>query len=266
MTAQARYRLYIDESGDHTFNQVDRPEHRYLGLMGIWFEQGKPYEDFADGLEQLRRSVFGYRPDEPAICLHRKDIVQRKGAFGRLLNPEIGRLFDKQLITWVQNARFLMTCVVLDKKEHHNKSYRSLFHPYHYCLAVLLERYAGWLEQMNVRGDVMAESRGRSEDEQLQDAFERTYKNGTRFHSGHRFQRTLTSKKLKLKKKQHDIPGLQLADLLAHPGKREVIAESRHRSRPSNDFGARLLEAARTKFNHHLYTKRVQGYGKILLK
>jgi len=31
---RTRYRLYIDESGDHTYKLLDDPSHRYLALLG----------------------------------------------------------------------------------------------------------------------------------------------------------------------------------------------------------------------------------------
>ena len=164
----------------------------------------------------------------------------------------------------VRNATFQITCVVVDKKEHKEKIYRTLIHPYHYCISALLERYAGWLEHIGLEGDVMAESRGKGEDEQLRLAFETTLERGTAFHSGERFRRVLTSGKIKLKKKDHDIAGLQLADLLAYPFKREMIAERRGEQPPA-DFSSRLLDAARSKINRHLYTGRIAGYGKVWL-
>jgi len=48
---KARYRLYIDESGDHTYNLLDDPSHRYLALLGVWFRLPDDYQDFADDLE-----------------------------------------------------------------------------------------------------------------------------------------------------------------------------------------------------------------------
>ncbi|MBI1747749.1 MAG: hypothetical protein HYR55_14345 [Acidobacteria bacterium] len=33
-----RSRLYIDESGDHTYNQVGTVAHRYLALLDVWFQ------------------------------------------------------------------------------------------------------------------------------------------------------------------------------------------------------------------------------------
>jgi hypothetical protein len=259
-----RFRLYIDESGDHTFTLADDVNHRYLGLLGIWFESDGPYREFASALGDLKLEIFGGHPDEPPLCFHRNDILRRKSAYGRLREPEINSRFEAGLLRVIQDARFCMTCVVIDKASHRTKTYRELFHPYHYCIATLVERYAGWLSRFGGEGDVMAESRGRSEDQELLEAFEATLQKGTRFHEPQSFQQVLTSTKIKLKKKEHTVPGLELADLLAYPLKREMVAE-RCGEQPPEDFGSALLDAARPKMNCHSSTGRITGYGKVWL-
>jgi len=77
-------------------------------------------------------------------------------------------------------------------------------------------------------------------------------------------QAVLTSREIKLKKKEHAIPGLELADLLVYPFKREMIAERRGEDLPE-DFSATLLDAARPKMNCLLSTRRIAGYGKVWL-
>ncbi len=261
---EKRYRLYIDESGDHTFKLAESDNHRYLGLLGIWFDVESAYRSFAEALTSLKADLFGSHPDDPPICLHRKDIVERRTIFGRLRDPGLNQRFEEGLLKAVHDAPFSMTCVVIDKASHRTKTYRELFHPYHYCIAALLERYAGWLELHGARGDVMAESRGRSEDRELLEAFEVSLEKGTRFHSAEQFKEVLTSGKIKLKKKEHAIPGLELADLLAYPFKREMVAERRGEE-PPRDFSSALLDAARSKINCQLHTGRVTGYGKVWL-
>jgi hypothetical protein len=258
------YRLYIDESGDHTFQLAEHDNHRYLGLLGIWFDIEAPYKAFAQALSDLKRDIFDRHPDDPIICLHRKDLLGRKGVFRRLRNPDLNERFERELVRVVSEAPFCMTCVVIDKASHGTKTYRELFHPYHYCLAILLERYAGWLSRKGAVGDVMAESRGRREDEELRTAFEITLQKGTRFHGPQHFRSALTSEDIKLKKKEHAIAGLELADLLAYPFKREMIAERRGEDLPA-DFSATLLDAARRKMNCSLATGRISGYGKVWL-
>jgi hypothetical protein len=259
-----RYRLYIDESGDHTFHLADSDNHRYLGLLGIWFDSETPYRTFAQALGEFKAAIFGSHPDDPPVCLHRKDILERRKVFGRLRDPGLNRRFEEGLLAVIGEARFCMTCVVIDKASHRTKTYRELFHPYHYCVAALLERYTGWLKLHGAQGDVMAESRGRSEDQELSEAFGTTIQRGTRFHSPHEFQQVLTSKEIKLKKKEHAIAGLELADLLAYPFKREMIAERRVEPL-SEDFSSALLNAARSRMNCHISTGRVAGYGKVWL-
>ena len=261
MASEPQYRLYIDESGDHTFDRVEDPAKRYLCLMGIWFDRGEPYRQFADYLERLKRAFFNSHPDEP-VCLHRSDIIGRKGPFGVLRDAKVATKFDRGLIWIVGRCSYRMCAVVIDKKSHKDKTYRTLRHPYHYCLAALLERYCGWLEFHGFTGDVMAESRGGTEDREFRKAFEDLYNHGTRFHSSKRIRAVLTSKKPKLKKKEHNIAGLQLCDILAAPARREITGNRRFKE----GMGARLLDAARGNFNCHEYTRATKGYGKVLLK
>jgi hypothetical protein len=63
------------------------------------------------------------------------------------------------------------------------------FHPYHYCLTAILERYCGLLNFVGGIGDVLAESRGESEDTQLKEAYKRVYKAGTRYREPEFFSR-----------------------------------------------------------------------------
>lgn len=259
-----RFRLYVDESGDHTFNLTEDDNHRYLGLLGVWFDSEAPYREFARALGELKKEIFGWHPDDPPICFHRSDIVKRKNIFVRLRDTETNKRFEGGLLKLIGDAQFCMTCVVLDKAAYRAKPYREPLHPYHYCIAALLERYAGWLSQTGAEGDVIAESRGRNEDQELLEAFEVTLQKGTRFHDPQGFQQVLTSTKIKLKKKEHAVPGLELADLLAYPIKREMVTERRG-ERPPNDFGSALLDAARPKMNCQLSTRQVAGYGKVWL-
>jgi hypothetical protein len=195
-----RYRLYIDESGDHTYNQVDTVAHRYLALLGVWFQLGDEYNAFATDLEQFKLNFFGQRPDNPVV-LHRSEIINRKGPFGILCHEEQRDRFNAGLLELVNRARFKMICVVLDKQRH-LAQYVDPFHPYHYCLATMLERYSGWLNYKNTIGDVMAESRGREEDLQLKQAYRRVYESGSIYFNRQQHQRALTSKEIKIQPKR----------------------------------------------------------------
>jgi len=259
-----RYRLYTDESGDHTYKLLDDPSHRYLALLGVWFRQHDHYTAFADDLERFKRGIFGPRPDKPVV-LHRSDIINRKGPFGLLCQPEVEARFDSGLLEVVARAQFKMACVIINKKDHLGKYIRP-FHPYHYCVAAMVDRYSGWLNYKNAVGDMMAESRGKEDDLQLKEAYRQTYELGTfsMFKPVH--FRSLTSKDIKIQPKAANIAGLQLADILAHPVKQACLLEKGLIPDPGDGFGKRMYDAARGKFNINEGTRVVQGYGKVFLR
>ena len=259
-----RYRLYMDESGDHTCNQLDNVAQRYLGLMGVCFRQSDDYVAFVDDLEKFKRDIFGARPDKPVV-LHRSDIINRKGPFGILCNADAQKRFDEGLLGVIHRARFRMVCVVIDKQTHSAK-YASPFHPYHYCLAAMLDRYSGWLNYKNAVGDVMAESRAREEDLQLKQAYCRVYESGTLMFSHQHHQKALTSRDIKIQDKRANVAGLQLADILAYPVKQTFLVDQGVMSDPGDVFGKRIMEAAGGKFNQNELSGQVTGYGKVWLK
>lgn len=263
LSKKPRHRLYIDESGDHTYNLLEEVSHRYLALLGVWFRQDDDYVEFADDLERFKRGIFGPRPDRPVV-LHRSDIINRRGCFGVLCNSQIRERFDAALLDVIAGARFRMVCVIIDKHRHLVK-YKSPFHPYHYCLAAMLDRYSGWLNYKNSIGDVMAESRAREEDLQLKQAYQRVYESGTLQFNHEHHQRALTSKDLKLCTKTANIAGIQLADILAHPVKQTMLLETGKIEESRRTFGRQVYEAAKAKFNLNTRTGQVDGYGKVWL-
>lgn len=257
-----RYRLYIDESGDHAYRLLEMSSHRYLALLGVWFRQDDEYVAFVDNLDRFKRDIFGPHPDDP-IVLHRKEIINKEGPFGILCDPEMQRRFDSGLREVIDNARFCVICVVIDKKKHVDK-YSSPFHPYHYCLAAMLDRYSGWLNYKNAVGDVMAESRGGEEDLQLKQAYRRVYESGTLMFNHMHHQRVLTSRDIKLKPKSLNIAGLQLADILAYPAKQQMLYEKQI-CLSRGAFGTLLYEMIEPKFNCKHPSGVIDGYGKVWL-
>jgi len=261
------YRLYIDESGGPSYKNCDNPEDRYLGLMGIIIEK-ETYKKIYKELESLKEENFDYDPDEP-IILHRKDIIYKRGPFRVLQNPNKEKKFNDDLINFFKDQDYKIIVVVIDKKSHKDEYAGSALHPYHYCLNVMLERYCGLLNHLNYRGDVLAESRGGKEDRELDKAYRIIYTVGsfpTKYYKGSFFQKTLTSREIKIKKKRHNIAGLQIADLLANPCKKEVLYEEGIIPKPSSPFANRILATIKSKYNRHLYNGRIKGYGKIFLE
>jgi len=219
-----KHRIYIDEVGNPDLESSDNPNHRFLSLTGIVLELGYVESIVHPQMEALKAKFFRSHPDEP-IIFHRKEMVNAKPPFECLQDPEIQKKFDRELLVLMDSWEYIVITVCLDKKKHKETYTTWRYDPYHYCLAVLLERFIFFLNRMNSQGDVMAESRGGKEDMRLKASFERLWKDGTDYVTPEQFQKVLTSKQLKVKPKANNISGLQLADLIAHPSRNEILKE-----------------------------------------
>jgi hypothetical protein len=125
-------------------------------------------------MEDLKKKYFRHHPDEPVI-FHRKDLIRGTAPFDTLKDEEIRQRFDNELLDLLKTWNYMIISVCLDKKKHKQQYITWRYDPYHYCLAVLLERFVFFLEQQNSRGDVLAESRGGKEDVRLKKAFRRLW-------------------------------------------------------------------------------------------
>jgi len=257
-----RYRLYIDESGDHVYRQTQELSHRFLALMGCWF-CNPDYLRFHEALETLKSDHLPHHPDDP-VTLHREDMINARRAFKVLRDEERRKAFNADLLRVIDQARFKMVAVVIDKQALQTAYGDAAAHPYHLGLGFLLQRYVGYLNHINRIGDVMAEVRGAREDRLLAESYTRIYERGAWKVRASSFQAALSSRQLKLKDKRANIAGLQLADVLAHPVKQWVLYEYGLLERDTTTFGHQLMEIAQSKFNRHLYDGRIEGYGFVL--
>jgi len=257
-----RYRLYIDESGDHAFRRLEDPAHRFLCLLGCWFRD-RDYQIYHEALERFKQIHIPHSPDDPVI-LHRQDIINRRRAFWRLRQEQAAAAFDRDLLDVIAGAEFRIVAVVIDKKELKERYQGGAAHPYHLALGFMLQRYCGYLNHINRSGDVLAESRGGREDRLLKDSYSWVYRRGVWKQDASFFQHALTSAHLKVKPKSANIAGLQLADILGHPVRQSILREKGYVQADISPFASKLLKVVDSKFNRQLYDGRVEGYGKVL--
>jgi hypothetical protein len=64
-----------------------------------------------------------------------------------------------------------------------------------------------------------------------------------------RFQVSLTSKQLKVKPKANNIAGLQLADLIAHPSRNEILYEQGLLEGNISKFGLKVIDILQDKYD-----------------
>lgn len=235
-----------------------------MGLTGCVVETGVYANQFYPMLEELKMKHFPHSPDDDVI-LHRKEIIHKEGSFWRLRNPEVEKRFNEDILAFFEQQEYKVITVVIDKLAHIERYGIVAFHPYHYCLAAILERYCGFLNAYKVKGDVMAESRGGEEDSKLKEAYQNVYNKGTLFRDSSFFQNVLTSKEIKIKPKIANIAGIQIADLIAFPCKQSILVENKRIHEPDrNLFGGKVCEIIEKKYNS--YNGRVPGYGRVFIK
>lgn len=259
-----KYRLYIDETGNHDLKNVEDPNHRYLGLSGIIIDLQVVRDVLIPGFEKIKKDFFPYDPDSPPI-LHRKELVNKRYPFHTLNDPNVEQSFNNKLLNFLDELNFSVISLVIDKLEHKNKYRVWRYHPYHYCLAVLVERYVLFLENCDAKGDIMAESRGGAEDMKLKQSFSNIFEEGTDFISAEKIQQKLTSRELKVVHKKKNISGLQLADLIAHPSKQEILFEQKRIADPSGTFGYQIVKVLNKSKYYRSPEGVIEGYGKKLL-
>jgi hypothetical protein len=268
-----RYRLYVDEYGDEGMSEKSIKQNRYLTLIGVAFEVRYYRDEFQPMLEQFKREHLAYDPDDPPI-LHKDDIRKRNGVFRVLRDVERQKSFDEGLLEVLRSAEFMLVCVVVDKRACKDKYRASGPNPYHFALGGLLARYAGYLNVVvGGRGDVLAEARYPKADRDLGEAYRFVYANGTTWLPGPRplggdlFQKALTSKEIKIKAKDRNIAGLQLADLLTYCCYVDTMCACRGLDLPESmgDYTRKVLDVVSMRYNRRCMTGDINGYGRVLI-
>jgi len=258
------YRIYIDEVGNHDLTHADDLNERFLSLTGVILESTYTLNSLQPEMNHIKREFFQRDPDEPVI-FHRKEIINKRPPFHPLRDPEIERQFNTVILNALEKWDYEVVTIVIDKKAHRDQYQVWHYHPYHYCLKVLLERFVLFLHYGGNKGDVLVEKRGGIEDNKLIDSYIRLYDQGTDNISKELWQSCLTSRQLKLKDKSANSAGLQLADLIAHPSRREILIKNQLISDRRDIFGDQICAILRrTKYLRSKYGK-IPGYGTKLL-
>lgn len=255
------YRMFVDEVGHPDLRASVDVNQRYLSLTGIIFDL--EYHDGFVGplLERFKAHHFAPLATGKPIILHRKELLNKNYPFECLRDPEKEAVFNRHLLWMLNKLDYVVISATIDKLEHLNRYSVWHHHPYHYCQEVLLERFAMWLNRRGQVGDVYAESRGRREDRLLKKAFRYIYNNGTPHMRSSEFQRCLREKEVKLYKKAANLAGLQLADLIAHPSFKTMLARQNRQSLPEN-FGGQIGKILEDKKYDRSPWGKIEGYGR----
>jgi len=243
-----KYRMYVDEVGNADLKNSQDPLNRFLSLTGVILEWDYIEHTVFPQIEGLKARFFGRHPDERVI-LHRKELIDASFPFERLADPVVRARFDCELLDLLSSWDYRVISVCIDKKRHKEVQTVWRYDPYHYCMEVLVEQYVFFLNRTGGQGDVLAESRGGREDMRLKQSFRELIEFGTHFIMPKQRSAALTSYQLKIKRKENNIAGLQLADLLAHPSRNEILIQNGIPGIRMAPFATRIIQILQSKYD-----------------
>jgi hypothetical protein len=201
------YIVYVDESGDHGLQQINREFPTFVLAFCI-FKVDDYINHVVPAVERLKFDFFGH----DMVVLHEREIRKALSPFSLLLDAQVRLDFLQRISILVREAPFTVVASVIRKEEF--KVRRGVAtNPYNVALEYGLERVFFQLQEKNQVGrrtSVVFESRGANEDAQLELEYRRIL-DTTRVNG---LAQTL---EFRIASKQVNSSGLQLADMVARP-------------------------------------------------
>lgn len=219
--AHSDFLVFVDESGDHSLLSID-PQYPLFVLAFCIIEKAAYARQVVPAFTELKLEFFGH--DLPV--LHAHEIRKPRGDFSILLNPHTRARFMQRLTALMEASPMTVIGIVI-RKEALRARYAAPKSPYELALRFGLERVFSFLWGNNQKErlvSIMAESRGRAEDADLELQFRRITQNRQEWTLPF-FDLDLDSIKFELRfaAKTANIVGMQIADLVAHPIGRNTL-------------------------------------------
>jgi hypothetical protein len=210
-----RYRMFIDDTGNVDSGASNHPQRRFASITGVILEWDYLHLRFDPGFSRLKQRHFGLTPGGTPPVLHLRRLKKAEGPFRVLADGAKRKAWEEDCFSMYVRAQYSVVTVSVDKIAFYNKHPAWQGDVYELLVGNAIERFFYFLRNRNGVGDVMAEAVNGDADEVLKALYSRFYENGTQHIPAKLLQPVLTSKEIKIKPKNANISGLQLADLLA---------------------------------------------------
>lgn len=217
----SRFLAFFDECGDHSLEKMDRDFP--LFVLALVVMERSVYRDQA--LVEFNRFKLRHFTHE-GINLHSRDIRLATGPFSLLLNPVVRPQFMEELSGIMERLPFTLFISAIRKEPYLEQHGRDAVNPYDLALEFALESLTHFLDAHGEnRLPIVADARGKREDNALEQAFYRIMARGTPKVTAEQFKRL--DCELGFQSKKNNIVGVQVADLCAHPCARHILNPSR---------------------------------------
>lgn len=215
------FMVFIDESGDHSLISID-PLYPLFVLTLCIVNKSDYARQIIPAFTDFKLEFFGH----DLTVLHAHEIRKPRGDFSILLNPVTRERFMDRLNALIDAAPITVIGIVI-KKTKLKERYQVPQSPYDLALRFGLERAFSFLwanGQKDRIVPIVAESRGRKEDADLELQFRRITQNSHDWNLPlFRLAMDSISFDLHFAAKQTNSIGMQIADLLAHPIGRKML-------------------------------------------
>lgn len=208
------YIVYVDESGDHGLASIN-PQNPVFVLTFCTFEKTAYRTAVVPAVQALKFDFWGH----DGVVLHGHEIRKARGDFSILLNQNVREVFMERMNGVIAAMPVTIIAAAIDKNRH-VRQYKDPANPYEIALVFCMERLQRWLQeqrQADRRTFIMVECRGNREDAALELEFRR-------IADGKNAIGPMPNLDIRFMDKKHNSAGLQVADLLAHPIARHIIA------------------------------------------
>lgn len=201
------FMVFVDESGDHGLEACD-PAYPVFVLAFCIVRKSDYVDVITPAIQRFKFKHFGH----DLVVLHEHEIRKAKGEFTFLLVPARREAFFPDLNVLMEATPMTLVAVVI-RKDKLKAQYHRPDNPYHLALEYGLERVSKCLRGHGQTGKItplVCEARGRKEDDSLELEF-------------HRVATRVPGFDIKFVDKKANLPGLQIADLVARPIGRHVM-------------------------------------------
>ena len=208
--------VYLDETGDHSLEAEDT-DFPVFAIAMLVCDIEIYTQRIVPAVYQLKMDYFGHE----GVILHSRDIRKAQGDFKFLRDATQRQPFYARINAIMGEEYQLIACGI--RKQAHRELYGvNAENPYDLSLMFALERLLQLLEDAGEKEIcIVAESRGKNEDRDLELSFLRTVTKGTQYFSPERFQAIQWT--LKFLPKAMNIVGTQMSDLAAYPFARYIL-------------------------------------------
>lgn len=238
-----KYHLFLDESGDHGLSQID-PDFPVFVLCGV-IADAESYQRIKDDMNTIKRELWKNKK----VIFHSRDIRKCEKEFKILFDLDLKRRFYHRLDELVKNSDYAIISSGIQKNRYIKRYGKLTYDVYEIALSFIVERIVFYLDdcrEQEKKLEIIIEKRGKKEDRQLTEHFQRLLSWGTGYVSPERLKNYVS--KIMFLSKDENINGLQLADLIAYPIARYVIDPKR--ANPAFD-----------EFSNKFYSKGGRRYG-----